>query len=116
MIKSPYISNLTGQPIDNDEQLRQKIIDVLTTPIGTRLMRRDYGCGMIDALDMPVTTSTLALAKARIAKALKAFVKNFATLKITITQAIDNFRYAISIIGFRTDVSTQNPFVVSFGV
>lgn len=33
----------TGKTISGIEHLKQSIVDILTTPVGTRVMRRDYG-------------------------------------------------------------------------
>ncbi len=32
----------TGKELEGIEHLKQSIIDILTTPIGSRVMRRDY--------------------------------------------------------------------------
>jgi len=37
------ISRVTGNPLSGDEHLQQSIADILTTPIGSRVMRREYG-------------------------------------------------------------------------
>lgn len=42
----------TGQLTDTD-QLWNSVRDVLTTPLGTRIMRRDYGSLIPDLLDEP---------------------------------------------------------------
>ena len=47
----------TGRPLDGAAHLRQSIRDVLTTPIGSRVMRRDYGSRLFDLVDHPVTAA-----------------------------------------------------------
>ena len=49
------MSRHTGQPINAVEHLRQSIVDILTTPIGSRVMRRDYGSDLPDLIDRPMT-------------------------------------------------------------
>ena len=44
----------TGQPIDGVDHLRQSVADILTTPIGSRLMRREYGSRIPALIDQPV--------------------------------------------------------------
>ncbi|NYZ70451.1 baseplate assembly protein W, partial [Endozoicomonas sp. SM1973] len=44
---------LTGKPLSNLDHLRQSITDILTTRIGTRLMRRDYGSRLPELVDRP---------------------------------------------------------------
>ena len=43
----------TGARIDAINHLRQSIADILTTPIGTRTMRRDYGSLVPALIDQP---------------------------------------------------------------
>jgi phage baseplate assembly protein W len=37
------IHKVTGKPLSDDEHLQQSVTDILTTPLGSRVMRRDYG-------------------------------------------------------------------------
>ena len=41
------------------DHLRQSIIDILTTPIGTRVMRPDYGSRLFELIDRPVNAEFL---------------------------------------------------------
>ena len=43
----------TGKPLSGVDHLRQSIADILTTPIGTRVMRREYGSLLPDMIDQP---------------------------------------------------------------
>lgn len=49
----------TGQPLDDDAHLRQSIGDILMTPIGSRVMRRDYGSLLPELIDQPLNGATL---------------------------------------------------------
>lgn len=44
----------TGRPLSGDAHLNQSIANLLTTPIGTRVLRRDYGSGLFDLVDSPL--------------------------------------------------------------
>lgn len=48
----------TGRRLEGIEHLRQSVTDILTTPIGTRVMRRDYGSRLYALVDRPLTPST----------------------------------------------------------
>ena len=50
--------------------LEQSIADVLTTPIGSRVMRREYGSQLIDLIDWPLNSATRLQAYAATAMAL----------------------------------------------
>lgn len=43
----------TGAAIEADAHLAQSIVDILTTPIGSRVMRRDYGSLLFELIDGP---------------------------------------------------------------
>lgn len=60
----------TGQALDGMAHLRQSIADILTTPIGSRVMRRDYGSRLPDLIDQPDHGATRVRLYAAIASAL----------------------------------------------
>ena len=60
----------TGAPLDGDDHLRQSIVDILVTPIGSRVMRRDYGSALFDLIDQPGNALTKLRLTAAIAMAL----------------------------------------------
>lgn len=60
----------TGAAIGDTEHLRQSIADILTTPIGSRVMRRDYGSQLPDLIDWPTNAATRLQAYAATAMAL----------------------------------------------
>ncbi|MFA5495173.1 MAG: GPW/gp25 family protein [Porticoccaceae bacterium] len=60
----------TGRRIDGLDHLRQSVRDILTTPVGTRVMRRDYGSLLPDLIDQPLNDATLLRAYAATVMAL----------------------------------------------
>jgi uncharacterized protein len=44
----------TGAPLDGIAHLKQSIRDILTTRVGTRVMRRDYGSELPALVDRPM--------------------------------------------------------------
>lgn len=50
----------TGRAVDGLDHLRQSVRDILLTPIGSRVMRRDYGSGLADLIDQNLTPLTMA--------------------------------------------------------
>jgi phage baseplate assembly protein W len=44
----------TGREVDGLDHLRQSIKDILSTRVGTRVMRRDYGSDVPNLIDRPV--------------------------------------------------------------
>lgn len=58
------MNQTTGRRISDMDHLRQSIRDVLSTPIGSRVMRRDYGSLLPELLDKPLNEATLLRAYA----------------------------------------------------
>jgi phage baseplate assembly protein W len=50
----------TGKPLSGLDHLRQSIRDILTTPVGSRVMRRDYGSRLFQLVDSPVNARTIS--------------------------------------------------------
>jgi phage baseplate assembly protein W len=54
------INASSGKAIDGLAHLRQSIGDILSTPLGSRVMRRTYGSRLFQLVDAPVNRGTLA--------------------------------------------------------
>lgn len=60
----------TGKALEGIAHLRQSVRDILTTPLGSRVMRRDYGSRLFDLVDNPLNSQTLVELYAATAEAL----------------------------------------------
>lgn len=47
------VSGVTGKHLDGLDHLHQSVVDILTTPVGSRVMRRDYGSNLFELVDRP---------------------------------------------------------------
>ena len=61
----------TGRRLTGMDHLRHSIADILTTPIGSRVMRRDYGSRLYEYIDAPINRSTLVEIYSAVAEALR---------------------------------------------
>lgn len=52
------MNNTTGRAITGTEHLSQSIADILSTPLGSRVMRRDYGSLLPELIDHPDNATT----------------------------------------------------------
>lgn len=52
------MSRSTGHAMTGLAHLAQSIADILTTPLGSRIARRDYGSQLPDLMDAPVNAKT----------------------------------------------------------
>jgi hypothetical protein len=53
------MSATTGRTLGTLEHLRQSIRDILATPIGSRVMRREYGSALFALVDAPMDAVTV---------------------------------------------------------
>ncbi|SED12179.1 hypothetical protein SAMN05216178_6321 [Pseudomonas saponiphila] len=60
----------TGQPLSGIEHVRQSIEDILSTPLGSRRMRPEYGSDLRRYVDLPVTGGWKSAVQAEVARAL----------------------------------------------
>ncbi len=61
---------ITGKPLSGMDHVRQSINNILTTPLGSRVMRRDYGSVLPDLIDQPLNETTILRLYAATATAL----------------------------------------------
>ncbi|MGE8436636.1 MAG: GPW/gp25 family protein [Pseudomonas palmensis] len=60
----------TGLALSGIEHLRQSIEDILTTPLGSRRMRPDYGSKLRRFVDLPVNDGWKSAVQAEVARSL----------------------------------------------
>lgn len=65
------VNKSTYQAISPELHLQQSVLDIITTPINTRVMRRDYGSILPDLLDAPQNGTTAMRLIAGVAHAVK---------------------------------------------
>jgi phage baseplate assembly protein W len=65
------IDATTGKALSGLDHLRQSVRDILTTPLGTRVLRRDYGSRLFDLIDAPINRSVLLDIYAATAEAIE---------------------------------------------
>lgn len=77
----------TGRAISGINHLRQSLHDILTTPIGTRVMRRDYGSRLFELVDAPMNNATLLDLYAATAEAVARWESRFRLTRVQATSA-----------------------------
>ena len=77
----------TGRPLGGLSHLRQSIRDILTTRIGTRVMRRDYGSDLPALVDRPMNPALAMDVYAATAKALRRWEPRFRLRRMAIAEA-----------------------------
>ena len=74
----------SGKPLADLLHLRQSITDILSTPIGSRIMRRDYGSRLFKRLDAPLTGELLAEIYADVVEALFSYEPRFEVTNVSV--------------------------------
>jgi len=77
----------TGQPLAGIDHLRQSIRDILSTRIGTRVLRRDYGSELPALVDRPMTPRLAVDLYAATAQALAQWEPRFKLTRVRIEAA-----------------------------
>lgn len=96
----PGMHTTTGTQIKGLAHLHQSIADILTTPIGTRVMRRDYGSELFDLLDQPDNATTQLRIYAAIATALLRWEPRLRLAKINFTRTATPGRVHVELTGY----------------
>ena len=81
------MSRDTGRAITEIQHLRQSVVDILSTPIGSRVMRRGYGSRLFDLIDAPLNRATLIDLYAAIAEALAKWEDRITVQQVDVTSS-----------------------------
>jgi phage baseplate assembly protein W len=92
------MSRTTGKYLDDLEHLKQSIVDILTTPIGSRVMRREYGSNLFYLVDQPVNRDFLQQIYAAVAEALERWEPRLQLKKVSVDEVRDG-RITLSLSG-----------------
>ena len=93
----------TGKPLSGDAHLAQSIGDILSTPIGTRTMLRDYGSALFELLDQPMNALGRVRIFAATAQAISRWERRSRLTGVALEQDAATGRFAIRLEGERTD-------------
>lgn len=93
------IDKTTGKRLSGIEHLRQSIGDILSTPLGSRVMRRDYGSRLYELVDKPMNPQTLLEIYAAAAEALDRWEPRLRAVRIQAVSAHPG-QIELSVTGF----------------
>ena len=78
----------TGLPLSGIEHVRQSIEDILTTPLGSRRMRPEYGSKLRRFVDLPVTEGWKSAVQAEVARALERWEPRLKLERVRVTSVV----------------------------
>ena len=83
------VDRRTGQPLSGLDHLKQSIEDILTTPLGSRRMRPDYGSNLRRFVDLPVNEGWKSAVQAEVARALGRWEPRVQLERVKVISVID---------------------------
>ena len=101
---------VTGKPLEGTDHLVQSIGDILSTPIGSRVMLRDYGSLLPSLIDQPANPSTALALFAATAQALLRWEPRIRLKRVRLEPAGAPGDFNVELEGDRTDVPAPNAF------
>lgn len=100
----------TGLALEGDAHLAQSIADILTTPIGSRVMRRDYGSLLSELIDAPFNGATRLRLYGAAVGALMRWEPRIRINRIELSQAAEAGAFVLDIQGQRTDTPAASAY------
>lgn len=83
------LNRSTGAAMAGVDHLRQSIADILTTPVGSRVMRPEYGSHLPRMVDLPVNKGWISAFQAEVARALGRWEPRLKLSRVTVVSIID---------------------------
>ncbi|MCF1250350.1 GPW/gp25 family protein [Pseudomonas putida] len=83
------VDRRTGQPLSGLDHLKQSIEDILTTPLGSRRMRPDYGSNLRRFVDLPVNEGWKSAVQAEVARALGRWEPRVQLERVKVISVLD---------------------------
>lgn len=97
--------------MDGDAHIAQSISDILSTPLGSRVMRRDYGSLLFELIDKPINGAMRMLIHAATAIALRRWEPRIRLTRVILDGTPAAGQLTIRITGSRTDLPAPNALV-----
>ena len=88
----------TGKTISEIAHIKQSITNILTTPIGSRIMRRDYGSRLFERIDQPINGDLIAEIYSDVVEALFTWEPRFEVEQVKV-QSIEKGKITIDLEG-----------------
>lgn len=102
------MSRTSGAALSGDDHLAQSIADIITTPLGSRVMRRDYGCLLFELIDRPLGPATALLCSMAIAIALARWEPRIELKTVRIEGELAAGQASVTIEGTRTGATANS--------
>ena len=98
----------TGKPLSGNAHLAQSIADILMTPIGSRVARRDYGSALFELMSRPMNGVGKIRIFAAIATALARWEPRLRLTRVSVPEAGADGQFTVRLEGYSTEEPTPN--------
>lgn len=99
------MNRTTGAALGINAHIAQSVGDILTTPIGSRVMRREYGSLLPDLIDAPTNDTTRLQAYAATAMALMRWEPRIRLSRVQLFLGDHSGQVVLELEGARVDTS-----------
>ncbi|CAK7055962.1 MAG: hypothetical protein CITR_02414 [Citrobacter freundii] len=95
----------TGRALSDELHIKQSVKDILTTPVGMRVMRRDYGSVILNLIDQPNDGSTRLRIMSAVVMALARWESRLDIIGVDF--AAEGSDLSVTVEAERTDIPGQ---------
>lgn len=99
MASSTGVSASAGTVLSDWDHVRQSIVTILTTPIGSRVMRREFGSNLFDLIDARMVQRNVLAVYSATALAIARWEPRFRVTRASIDEASAAGRLVLNIFG-----------------
>jgi len=97
------VNNRTGKRLSGSDHLRQSVSDILSTPLGSRVLVRDYGSELFSLVDNPRDDLTRLRIIAATASALARWEPRLRVKRVMVTFPADETGCVVDIEGINKE-------------
>ncbi|MNS25327.1 Lysozyme [compost metagenome] len=105
------MNSQTGLSISEADHIRQSVRDILVTPVGSRVMRREYGSLLSALIDQPQTPALRLQIMAACYSAIQKWEPRVSLSTITFERGEDDGALCVDITGTRA--TSNQPFTLT---
>ncbi|WP_259506955.1 GPW/gp25 family protein [Shewanella baltica] len=109
------MNRFTGRALNESQHISQSIQDILTTPLGSRVMRRDYGSAIFELIDQPQSAAVKLQIMAAAVIALTRWEPRIRITEIEVIAGDLNGKMQFNLVTDRIDIQRQQSFEATYG-
>ncbi len=109
------MNRVTGRSLSESQHISQSIQDILTTPLGSRVMRRDYGSAIFALIDQPQSAAVTLQIMAAAVMALTRWEPRIRITEIEVIAGNIDGKLQFNLVTDRIDTHRQQSFEATYG-